>query len=197
MVGRASLMSFFILAVENSREKIEGTQSDIPVDLQPLVQWYQEVFRNPNLCPQTGLMIIKFPSNHTQNQCETILAQLPAEKRSWETNTRDARIRYHQAKQQPFFIPILLVKNKDGNWWFCIDFRQLNNTTIKHKFPIPLIEDLLDELHEATSVFKIGFTGGLSSNSNALRGCTQDGFSNWCGALRIPSNVPVPLTLFE
>ncbi|XP_057745699.1 uncharacterized protein LOC130963613 [Arachis stenosperma] len=55
----------------------------------------------------------------------------------------------------PWGAPVLLVKKKDGSMRLCVDYRQLNKITVKNKYPLPRIDDLMDQLQGAGVFSKI------------------------------------------
>jgi hypothetical protein len=60
-----------------------------------------------------------------------------------------------RASHNPFLSLVILVNKKDGSWCFCVDYRQLNNITMKDKNPLLIVDELLDELHGASWFTKL------------------------------------------
>jgi hypothetical protein len=50
---------------------------------------------------------------------------------------------------------VLFMEKKDGTQWLCIDYRSLDEVTIKNKYPLPGIEDLFDQMKGASVFLKI------------------------------------------
>jgi len=60
----------------------------------------------------------------------------------------------------PWGTPVLLFKKKDGSMRLCIDYQQLNKVTIKNRYPLPRIDDLMDQLVGAYVFSKIDLRSG-------------------------------------
>ncbi|GJZ62089.1 putative mitochondrial protein [Tanacetum coccineum] len=112
------------------------------MELQALLEEYADVFEEPKTLPPHRSFDLKYHSG-----MGTGMLMLDP-------------IGVIRPSHSPFSSLIVMVKNKDGSWRMCIDYRQINKFTIKDKFPIPVIEELIDELQGAQVFSKLDLRSG-------------------------------------
>jgi hypothetical protein len=127
-----------------------------------LLQSFDDVFEEPQSVP---------PTRHCDHKIHLKLGTAPVAVRPYrypqlqkdelEAQCADMLRRgIIRHSTSAFSAPVLLVKKLDNTWRFCIDYRALNEHTIKDKYPIPVVDELLDELHGARFYTKLDLRSG-------------------------------------
>ncbi|WVZ97710.1 hypothetical protein U9M48_043224 [Paspalum notatum var. saurae] len=137
---------------------------DIPPAVANILQEYADVF--PKDLPM-GLP----PLRGIEHQIDLIPgAQLP-NRAPYRTNPDETKEIQRQVQEllnkgyireslSPCSVPVLLVPKKGGSWRMCVDCRAINNITIRYRYPIPRLDDMLDELSGANFFTKIDLRSG-------------------------------------
>ena len=137
--------------------RAEKKTDHLPLELQQLLQAYSSIFEIPQGLPPMRAHDHKIPLLDESQSIRIRPYRYPiVQKNELEkmvAEMLDTGI--IRDSTSSFASPVLLVKKKDGSWRFCVGYRQLNNLTIKDKFPIPLVEELLDELVKAVYFSKL------------------------------------------
>ncbi|WVZ52821.1 hypothetical protein U9M48_003843, partial [Paspalum notatum var. saurae] len=132
--------------------------SDVPPAVQSLLSQFQDVFQEPTTLP---------PARSYYHAIPLIPGAVPVNSRPYRYSPLHKSEIEQQVKQllqaslithshSPFASPVLL----DGTWRFCVDYRKLNDLTIKNKFPLPVIEEILDEFAGAHYFTKLDMRSG-------------------------------------
>lgn len=134
----------------------------IPAHVQPLLDEFQSVFQEPTELPPKRLCDHKIPLlPGSKAVFIRPYRHTPAQKDEIERQVKEMlQNGIIQHSSSPFSSPALLVKKKDGSWRVCIDYRQLNAITKKGTYPMPIIDELLDELAGAKIFSKLDLRAG-------------------------------------
>ncbi|CAM8895837.1 unnamed protein product [Rhodiola kirilowii] len=81
----------------------------------------------------------------------------------------------------PWGAPVLFVKKKDGSLRLCVDYRKLNQVTIKNKYPLPRIDDLFDQLRGSSYFSKIDLRSGYHQLRIKEEDIPKIAFRSWYG----------------
>ena len=127
-------------------------------ELQALLQYYEDIFEEPReLPPSRGPFNHRIPLVQGANPFCIRPYRLPLKQKDIIENLvhemLDKGVIQHSSS--PFASPVVLVGKKDGTWRLCVDYRELNKHTVKDKFLIPIVEELIDELGGAMVFSKI------------------------------------------
>lgn len=147
----------------NSLDSNGSTDTPMPAEVLRLLEQYADVFEDPRTLPPRRKCDQKIPlMPGTQPVNPRPYRYKPELKTEIERQIQellDAGV--IQKSSSPFSSPALLVKKKDDMWRLCIDYRCLNSMTVVSKYPVPIINELLDELAGAKWFSKLDLRTGF------------------------------------
>jgi hypothetical protein len=125
----------------------EGT-SDIPSDIQHLLSEFPQLTTSPTELPPWCDCDHAIPLIEGAQPVSVRPYHYPPALKDEIEAQVDAMLQQGiiQPSTSPFNSPMLLVRKKDKTWRFCVDYRYLNALTVKTAFPIPVFDQLMDEL---------------------------------------------------
>ncbi|GKG03080.1 hypothetical protein Tco_0310716, partial [Tanacetum coccineum] len=136
-------------------KKVEDKSEEKRLEDIPIIQYFPDVFPDnlPGLPParQVEFQIDLVPGAAPVARAPYRLA--PSEIKELSEQLQELSDKgFIRPSSSPWGAPFLFVKKKDGSFWMCIDYRELNKLTVKNRYPLPRIDDLFDQL-QGSSVY--------------------------------------------
>jgi len=129
----------------------------------PVISKFLDVFPDelPGIPPEREIDFAIDMIPGTQPISITLYRMAPGELNELKDQLKDLLDKgFIRLSASPWGVPVLFVRKKDGSLRMCIDYRQLNEATIKNKYPFPRIDDLFDQLQGAKCFSKIDLRSG-------------------------------------
>ena len=144
-------------------QQLSLEKEEIPLVIAHLLQQFDDLFQDPQgLPPSRGVYDHRIPLKDNAKPVNIRPYRYPLKQKDiieqLVQDMLDSGI--IQPSSNPFTSPVVLVSKKDGTSRLCVDYKELNNQTIKDKFPIPLVEKLMDELAGSRIFNKIDLKAG-------------------------------------
>ncbi|XP_016670128.1 uncharacterized protein [Gossypium hirsutum] len=131
--------------------------SQLPPELQGLLDEFIDIFQVPTSLPLPRLQDHMIPLIDESKVVKVRPYRYPAVQKIEIEKLIQEMLQAGIIRDcnSPFAFPVVMVKKKDASWRLCVDYKQLNQLTIKDRLPIPVIEELLDELGQANFFSKL------------------------------------------
>jgi hypothetical protein len=154
----------FVLLYKEACFNTNELDESLPSVVVSLLQEYEDVF--PNDVP-SGLP----PIRAIEHQIDFVPSATISNRPAYRSNPNETKELQRQVEElmakgivresmSPCAVPVLLVPKNDGTWRMCVDCRAINNITVKYRYPIPRLDDMLDELHGSCIFTKIDLKSG-------------------------------------
>lgn len=155
--------------VQKRKQKLEAALGELDIPQQEketllsfLMNYHHAFSLEEGERGETDLVMMEIDTGDARPRKQTVHRMSPAVRqeisRQLEQMQRSGVI---ESSQSPWASPVVLVKKRDGSHRFCVDYRALNAVTVPDSFPLPRIDDLLDQLGKSTYFSTIDLVSGF------------------------------------